>query len=468
MSRLATVAIIGRPNTGKSTLFNRMVGQRLAIENEIAGTTRDQIAAKAENEELDFLLVDTGGIGGGSTDADLEEDVSRQSVLALEAADLIVFTVNGREELTASDREVVNILRKQRKSHVPVVIAVTKCDKPSVEEERTGEYEALGITDDVVFTSAAHNMGLGELTDVIIAHLKKLHFTKEEKIEMTEATPPRIAFVGIPNVGKSSLVNALMSDTQRKNAARIVSPIPGTTRDSSDTVVRHDEKDYVFVDTAGLRRKARVEEDLEYLSNIRSVKAIADSDITVLVLDAKLAISKQEKRIVNMAASEGKGLIVIVNKADLMDADEKKEKQLEVQYVLKFCKYAPVLFTSAQTRENLPKIFTLIETVARNRNRRIVTRDLRRWFEGAVQRAPSKGLSRCKFLTQAEEVPPTFVLFVPNPKEVTVAQLRFLENSMRETFAFEGTPIRMITKKDEERARRTERPIKPKKSRYAL
>jgi GTPase len=431
-----------------------MLGKRLAIENEVAGTTRDQIAAKVEDDALDFLLVDTGGIGGGSMDKDLEEDVSRQSVLALSSADLIVFTINGREELTSSDQEVIKILRTRRKTHVPVIIAVTKCDNMDIEDERAGEFEGLGITEDIAYLSAAHNMGVGDLVDTIIDRLKALHFEKQKKDELESVDPPRIAFVGTPNVGKSSLVNALMSDTQRKESARIVSPIPGTTRDSTDTVVRHDDKDYVFVDTAGLRRKSKVDEDLEYYSNLRSIKAIADCDITVLVLDAGLPISKQEKRVASMTVNEGKGLIILVNKSDTIDADTKKEKQMEVESVLQFCRFAPILFTSAVTRTGLPKLFKLIETVDRNRKRRVAVRDLRRWFEGAIQRVPAAMLSRCKFMIQAEEVPPTFVFFVPNPKDVHVGQLRFLENSLRQTFAFEGTPMRMITKRDAESQKR--------------
>jgi GTPase len=454
MSRLPTVAIIGRPNTGKSTLFNKMVGRRLAIENEVAGTTRDQIAAKVDDPELDFLLVDTGGIGGGSTDKDLEEDVSRQSVLALSSADLIVFTINGREDLTSSDQEIISILRTQRKQHVPLIIAVTKCDTPAVEQTRAGEYESLGITETIVYVSAAHNSGVNELITEIVEELKKLHFTKQEKETLDDVRPPRVAFVGTPNVGKSSLVNALMSDTQRKESARIVSPIPGTTRDSTDTVIRHDEKEYVFVDTAGLRRKSKVDEDIEYYSNLRSIKAIADADITVLVLDAGQQISKQEKRVANMAVSEGKGLIILVNKSDTIDKDIKKEKELEVQVVLQFCRFAPVLFTSAVTRTGLPKLFALIDTVDRNRKRRIATRDLRRWFEGVIQRVPAQMLSRCKYMTQADEIPPTFVFIVPNPKDVHVGQLRYLENTLRQTFAFEGTPVRMITKRDAESQKR--------------
>jgi len=456
MSRIPTVAIIGRPNTGKSTLFNRLVGRRLAIENAVAGTTRDQIAARVEGEELDYLVVDTGGIGGGSTDKDLEDDVSRQSVLALETADLILFTLNGREELTASDQKVIDILRKQRKAHVPVLLVITKCDTPKVAEARIAEFQALGITDDVLLTSAAHGIGILELEETITERLRTMSFEKQPKLAQESVEPARIAIVGTPNVGKSSLINALMSDPQRETAARIVSEIPGTTRDATDTVIKHDGQDYVFVDTAGLRRKARVEADIEYFSNLRSIQAIGSADIAVLVLDAQLEISRQEKRIANMAAEEGKGLIIIMNKSDKIDADMKQEKQVEIAVELPFARFAPVLFTSAKTRENLPKLFALIESVRRNRLRRLPTKDLRRWFDHSIQRLPAKALSKTKFLTQAEEVPPTFVLFVNNPKAVKVSELKFMEKSLRQTFAFEGTPIRFITKqkpRDEARER---------------
>lgn len=445
MPKLPTVAIIGRPNTGKSTLFNRMIGKRRAIVSDIAGTTRDHVVYRIENDALDYLLLDTGGIGGGSTDKDFENDVSRQSLVALAAADLIVFTINSREELTASDYAVVEILRKKKRGHVPVIIALTKCDNFAQAEEKMPQYYELGITDDIIAVSSVHGLGIGELEDVIIGKLKELHFTRETDEERAEA-PPRIAIVGKPNVGKSSIVNALMSDPQRALSARLVSEIPGTTRDSSDSIIKYEEKEYIFVDTAGLRRKARVDEDLESISAIKSIQAVQDSDITVIVLDAHDVVSKQDKRIASIAIEEGKGLVFMLNKADLLTGEEKKEKEEEVRYAFRFCKFAPLIFTSALSREGLLKLFPLLETIDRNLHRRIPTKELLRWYENVAHRLPARQLNTSKFITQGEGIPPTFVLFVRNPKDVDVTQLRYLDNHLRDMFAFEGVPIRWITR----------------------
>lgn len=445
MPKLPTVAIIGRPNTGKSTLFNRIIGKRRAIVSDIAGTTRDHVVYRIENTALDYLLLDTGGIGGGSTDKDFENDVSRQSLVALAAADLIIFTINSREELTASDYAVVEILRKKKRGHVPVIIALTKCDNFAQAEEKMPQYYEFGITDDIIPVSSVHGLGIGELEDAIVHKLKELHFSKETDEKRTEEIP-RIAIVGKPNVGKSSIVNALMSEPQRKLSARLVSEIPGTTRDSSDSIIKYEEKEYIFVDTAGLRRKARVDEDLESISAIKSIQAVQDSDITVLVLDAHDVVSKQDKRIASMAIEEGKGLVFVLNKADLLSAEEKKEKEAEVRNAFRFCKFAPLIFTSALSREGLLKLFPILETVDRNLHRRIPTRELLRWYENVAHRLPARQLNTSKFITQGEGIPPTFVLFVRNPKDVDVTQLRYLDNNLRDTFAFEGVPIRWVTK----------------------
>lgn len=442
MPKLPTVAIIGRPNAGKSTLFNALTGTRQAIVSDVPGTTRDHVASKVTGD-IDFLLVDTGGVGGGSQDKDLESDVAAQSLIALREADVILFAVSIRDELTRSDLAVTDMLRKHRKRHVPVVLALTKADNAQM-EDRLPEFYALNIADTLIAVSAMHRQGIDELLAAITECLKDLHFSKSQ--EGTVADPPRIALVGRPNVGKSSLINAYMSDADRKKSARLVSDIPGTTRDPSDTVVRHDGKEFIFVDTAGMRRKTKVETDIEGLSNFKSLQAISNCDIVVMVLEAPELISRQEKRIAAHALEEGKGLILLVNKADLLTGEERVEREQALRFELPFCKFAPVLFASAMTRDGLLKLFPLLESVHRNLHRRIGSAELRKWYDGALQKLPAKALSQGKHLTQAKDIPPTFVLFVRDAGMIQRSQLRYLEGSLRTTFAFEGAPIRWITK----------------------
>lgn len=443
MASLPTVAIIGRPNTGKSTLFNRLIGKRRAIVSDTPGTTRDHVSFRVQGEKVDYLLLDTGGIGGGSDDKDFENDVAAQSIIALEASDVIVFAIDGREELTAADLAVADILRKKRKRHVPVIIALTKCDNWETGEEHLAKGHELNLGADVIGVSAAHRIGTDELADKIESHLRALHFGKVVSVDAE--SPPRIAILGKPNVGKSSIVNALISDAQRDLSSRIVSDIPGTTRDSSDSIVRHEGKEYVFVDTAGLRRKSKTEGELDIVSSLKSIQAMEDSDVTVLVVDASELTSKQEQRIAAMAVEAGKGIVILANKADLLTNEERQEKEREMRIQLRFCDYAPILFVSAKTRTNLPKLFPLLESVARNRLRRIPTKELLRWFEETVQRAPGT-IAKSKFVTQAKDIPPTFVLFCKKPAAIRTSDLRYLENSLRATFAFDGTPMRWTTK----------------------
>lgn len=449
MARLPVVAIIGRPNTGKSTLFNALTGSRRAIVSDIAGTTRDPVATKVVTDELDYLLLDTGGLGGGSTDTEFEKDAALQSRIALGTADLVLFTLDGRTDLTASDHEVISMLRKERKRHVPVIIVATKCDKRGIEQEAIPEFLSLGITEDVLPVAAVHMQGIGELEDTMIERLKQLHFTKEKPVSGDTNTPaiPRIAVIGRPNVGKSSLLNALMSAPQRKTSARIVSDIPGTTRDVTDTIIVSQERPYVFVDTAGLRRRARVDEKLEYLSYIQSMHAIEDCDVAVLMLDGAEPPSHQDKRIAGLAIDEGKALIILINKEDLLTSEQKKQRTRDIAAAFPFCRFAPILYVSAKERTGLLKLFPLLESCYRNRLRRIPTRELRAWYLAAVRGVPARMLAGGKHITQATDPPPTFVLFVRNPRAIELSQLRYLDNRLRETFGFEGTPVRWVTRK---------------------
>ena len=446
MSRLPTVAIIGRPNTGKSTLFNRLVGRRKAIVSAVAGTTRDHVAHRVDGDRVDYLLIDTGGMGGGTEDLELEDDVHRQSLLALETADVIVLTLNSQEEMTSSDMQIVDILRKQKRSHVPVVLAVTKCDDLEQMESLTVQYLELGLSDSIVPLSAVHKHGVSDLEDAIEIELEKLNFQKVEESDTDSI--PGIAIIGKPNVGKSSLVNAFMSESQRKQSPLLVSDIPGTTRDATDTIVTYHDKKYCFVDTAGIKRQKQTEGAIETYSYFRSVQSLQHADICVLVLDANQPVSRQDKRIAGLAVEEGKGLIILLNKVDSVSTEEKQNALREIQLELQFCSFAPVLPCSAQTRDGLLKIFDMIETVQRNRIRRVPTKELHNWYKDAVYGQPMSSLASSKFITQAEELPPTFILFVKDPKKVQVSQLRYLDNQLRKTFAFEGTPVRWITKKN--------------------
>jgi len=446
MAKLPTVAIIGRPNTGKSTLFNRLVGRRKAIVSDVPGTTRDQVASRVETPEVDFLLVDTGGMAGGSVDEDFEDDVHAQSILALENSDLILFTINCREELTASDFDIVDGLRKKKKHHVPVIIVLTKCDDLSWADEKLPHYYALGIADQILAVSASHMLGMEELKDAIVEQLEELNFSKTKSEVLSEKSEPHIAIIGRPNVGKSSIINAFMSEKQLKTSPLLVSEVPGTTRDAVDTVIKYHDKEYVFIDTAGIKRRTQTQKGIETYAYFRSVQALEEADIAVLVIDASTPVSKQDKRIASLAIEEGKGLIILLNKSDVLSSENKLKALEEAKKALAFCRFAPFLCVSAETRKDLLKIFDLIELVQESRTQRITTKVLHDWFQETVHQKPLGAVTSSKHITQAEDVPPTFVLFVKDPKHVHVSQLRALENSLRKKFGFEGTPVRWITK----------------------
>lgn len=442
MAKLPTVAIIGRPNTGKSTLFNRMIGKRRAIVSDVPGTTRDHVSERIDEESVSYLLVDTGGMGA-TYDTDFEEDVFEQSMLALEHADVILLTINGKEDLTEDDHNIIDVLRKKRKRHVPVLVVLTKIDNEDIAESTAPQPHEVRIGDDVLHVSATHNRGVDELRERIVQELKRMHFGPLE--ERTDGVL-RIAIVGKPNVGKSSLVNALMSDMQREQSALLVSEVAGTTRDSTDTLVHFNERPYMLVDTAGIKKHTQSLEQIERYAMLRTVQALESADIGVLVLDATQPVSQQDKKIASLIAQSGKGMVILANKMDTLKGEERKEKLADIALMLNFCRYAKILPCSAKTRDGVVKLFDVAEAVQAARQRRIPMRELTKWFERVTYGQPLGEIARSKYITQAEDIPPTFVIFVKNPKKVGVSQLRYLENRLRETFGFDGTPIRWITK----------------------
>lgn len=457
MPRLPTVAIIGRPNTGKSTLFNRIVGKRFAIVSDTPGTTRDIVARTVHTPALDYLLLDTGGIGpstssGQAPDRDLESDVAAQSLLALAHADLILFTVDAQEELTSSDYAAVDILRKKRRRHVPVLLVLTKCDQPGSADILLPSCYAFGIAEEIFPLSALHNLGIDRLQHAITDNLRKLHFDEPHSTVATlrqaqgdTAAVPRVAIIGKPNVGKSSLVNALMSAAQRKKEARLVSAVPGTTRDASDTLIHRGERTYTLVDTAGIRRRVHDVKGIEWYASLRSIQAIADGDIAVLLLDATEGVTRQDKRIARLALDEGKGLIILVNKVDALPREEREDVLRRIAAECMFCHFCPFLAVSAAKGTGLTELFSWIDTVMRNLHSRIETRELHRWYESTVDGKPGRS-SPIRHVTQANDTPPTFVLFTHRPKDIPTAELRYLERRLRSTFALEGTPVRWVTK----------------------
>lgn len=433
MKNKPLVAIVGRPNVGKSTLFNRLIGHRIAIVEDTPGVTRDRIYADAEWLDYAFTLIDTGGIEPESEDK-IAIQMRRQAELAIETADVILFIVDGREGMTSADNEVAEMLRKSKK---PVVLAVNKVDAQKFADSAY-EFYALGIGDPIPI-SASQGLNLGDLLDEVVRD-----FPKAEELD----TEPRIniAVVGKPNVGKSSLVNALLGEERT-----IVSDIPGTTRDSVDTPFERNGRRYTIVDTAGIRRKRSVEdESIERYSVIRSLAAVRRADVVLIVCDATEGISEQGVRIAGYAHEEGKPSVLLVNKWDLIEKDthtiEKFKKDLSVD--LAFMSYVPMLFLSAKTGQRVDKVLTLVNDVYDQSVRRITTGTLNDIVGEAitVNEPPSdKGRRlRIYYATQASIQPPTFILFVNDEKLVHFSYQRYLENYLRKSFGLDGTPIRLI------------------------
>lgn len=429
------VAIVGRSNVGKSTFFNRIIGKRIAIVEDTPGVTRDRIYGDAEWLDYHFMLIDTGGIEPMKEDI-ISVQMRRQAELAIETADVIIFLVDGREGLTASDIEVADMLRRSKK---PIVLGVNKIDHPKYKEAEYEFYE-LGIGTPVIISSE-QGLGLGDLLDEVVRHFPRVGAGENPDVT-------NIAVVGRPNVGKSSLVNALLGSERT-----IVSEIPGTTRDSIDSPFRWNNKDYVLVDTAGIRRKRAIEnESIERYSVIRSLGAIRRADVALIVVDAKLGLSEQDVRIAGYVHEEGKASVLIVNKWDLIEKDthtmNEFKKKLAVD--LAFMDYVPMLFISALTGQRVGKVMEYADMAYEQNCRRISTGTLNDVVAEAVSvtEPPSdKGRRlRIYYATQVSVKPPTFVLFVNDPELMHFSYKRYLENYFRKSFGLDATPMRLIVR----------------------
>ena len=428
------VAIVGRPNVGKSTLFNVLAGETISIVKDTPGVTRDRIYADCSWLNMNFTLVDTGGIEPDSKDIILSQ-MREQAQIAIDTADVIIFIVDVRQGLVDSDSKVADMLRKSGK---PVVLAVNKVDSFQKFGNDIYEFYNLGIGDPVA-VSAASRLGIGDLLDEVTKHFGA------EQMDDTEDECPRVAIVGKPNVGKSSIINKLLGENRV-----IVSNIAGTTRDAVDTEVVHNGTEYVFIDTAGLRRKSKIKEDLERYSIIRTVSAVERADVVILVIDATEGVTEQDAKIAGIAHDRGKGIIVAVNKWDAIEKNDKTiyEHTKKIRDTLSFMPYAEMVFISAVTGQRMNKMFELIDMVRENQTLRVATGVLNEIMTEAVamQQPPSDKGKRLRlyYMTQVAVKPPTFVIFVNDKELMHFSYVRYLENKIRESFGFRGTALRFI------------------------
>lgn len=435
------VAVVGRPNVGKSTLFNVLAGENISIVKDTPGITRDRIYADVSWLDKTFTLIDTGGIEPDSSDVILSQ-MREQAEIAIETADVIIFLVDVRQGLVDADAKVADMLRR---SHKPVVLVVNKVDNFDKFMPDVYEFYNLGNGDPHPI-SAASRLGIGDMLEEVVSH-----FVQEE-IEEEEDERPKIAIVGKPNVGKSSIINKLIGENRV-----IVSDIAGTTRDAIDTQVMHNGKEYVFIDTAGLRRKNKIREELERYMIIRTVSAVERADVVVIVIDAQEGVTEQDAKIAGIAHERGKGVIIAVNKWDAVEKDDKTIYKFtnKVREVLAYMPYAELLFISAKTGQRLPKLYDLIDVVIENHAMRISTGVLNEIMSEAValQQPPSDKGKRLRlyYITQAAVKPPTFVIFVNDKELMHFSYTRYIENRIRDAFGFRGTPLRFIIRERKER-----------------
>ena len=428
------VAVVGRPNVGKSTLFNSLAGERISIVKDTPGVTRDRIYADISWLDKDFTLIDTGGIEPDSNDIILSQ-MREQAQIAIDTADVIMFMTDVRQGLVDSDSKVCDMLRRSNK---PIVLVVNKVDDFDKFMPDVYEFYNLGIGEPHPI-SASSRLGLGDMLDEVIAH-----FPKQEESDEDEEVP-KIAIVGKPNVGKSSLVNKLCGKDRV-----IVSDIAGTTRDAVDTKVKFDGKEYIFIDTAGIRRKSKIKEELERYSIIRAVTAVEKADVVIIMIDATEGVTEQDAKIAGIAHERGKGIIIAVNKWDAIEKNNKTVNEFsnKIRSVLSFMPYASIIYISALTGQRLPKIYDMIDVVIANNAMRVATGVLNEIVIEAVamQQPPSDKGKRLKifYVTQVSVKPPTFVIFVNDKNLMHFSYVRYLENRIRDAFGFEGTSLKFI------------------------
>lgn len=444
MSRRPLVALVGRPNVGKSTLFNRIVGRRMAVVSEVAGTTRDRLYAESEWNGINFMLVDTGGIElleGWHTEP-LSEDsekflplIRRQAEVAIQDADVIVHVVDGQVGITAADREVGKILHRANK---PVIIAANKLESSKLHDTAYEFYE-LGLGE-VIAVSSLHGTGTGDLLDAVADLLPSF------SVEDVEDETIKVAILGRPNVGKSTLVNKLVGEDRV-----IVSPIAGTTRDAIDTKVRAFGEEFTLIDTAGIRRRGKIDPGVEKYSVLRAMKALDRADVALLLLNAEEGIIAQDLHVGGMLQEEqSAGVILLINKWDVVEKDTHSMHEFtnQVREAFNFLPYAPLLFISAETGQRVSKILPLVLEVHAARHHRVVTADLNRWLRETLEAHPPPHRSGLQlkfyYMTQVGVAPPAFVFFVNRPEWVHFGYQRYLENRLRETFPFVGTPIKLL------------------------
>ncbi len=433
------VAIIGRPNVGKSTLFNKILGAKVAIVDDVPGVTRDRNYADATYRTRKFRLVDTGGLDLSSSDSMLTL-IRRQSELAIAEADILIMLLDGRSGLTPPDHEVVKLLRGVTK---PLFYAINKIDTPK-SEPLLADFYKLGA-DELYPISAEHGLGVAELLDALYPLLP----SADESAELQQL--PRVAIVGRPNVGKSTLVNALLGEERV-----VVSNVPGTTRDPVDSLVTHQDQSYVFTDTAGIRRRGKIDRGIEGYSVLRSLRAIGRSDIAVLLLDGVEGVTEQDTKIAGAILKQGRACILLINKWDLRAGDQSARQTYELEFRRRFpfLAWAPVLYGSALKPDSIQRLFPLLKDVHGMFTKRVSTGALNIWLQKILEthplparkHKPTAG-TKSAFMTQVATKPPVFVLFVGHPEDITPAYLKYLENQLRETYLFTGTPLRIMVRK---------------------